>query len=218
MMKITRRYPRMMSQKILANVSENFAKAYRLPEGHRSVGFFATDNDDIAYLAADDASKKARIKVLHAETMYGGSRFAGAPRTGTVFIFFSAEKIQDIKSAMGYIRDFVENNSELYCFDDDRATSYYAQTIARTGPFFEEWANIPAGKAYSYLVGAPVETNLALDKALKAGDVKIARFFPSPTHANSCGAILTGTEAACRAATAAFVEGLKEVNRDPLHF
>ena len=163
-MKIIRRQPRIVSQKILANVSENFARAFRLPEGHRNVGFFSTDNDDIAYIAADDATKKARIQVQTSVTYYGGSMFSEYDYTGTVFILFSSEHIQDVKSAMGYIRDFVDNYSELYCFDGDRGTGFYAQTIARAGSFFRDWANVPEGQAYAYLVGAPVETNLALDK------------------------------------------------------
>ena len=217
-MKIIRRQPRIVRQKILANVSENFARAFRLPEGHRNVGFFSTDNDDIAYIAADDATKKARIQVQTSVTYYGGSMFSEYDYTGTVFILFSSEHIQDVKSAMGYIRDFVDNYSELYCFDGDRGTGFYAQTIARAGSFFRDWANVPEGQAYAYLVGAPVETNLALDKALKSGNVKMARFFPSPTNANSCGAILTGTESACRAATASFIEGLRQATEDPMGF
>ncbi len=217
-MKIVKRQPRIVSQQILPRVSENFAKAYGLPDGHRSVGFFSTDNDDIGYIAADDATKKAKIKVVHTCTYYGGSRFSEYPYTGTVFVMFSAERVQDVTSAMGYIQDFVKNGSELYCFDGDKGTGYYAQTIARTGSFFTEWANVPEGQAYAYLVGAPVETNLALDKALKSGDVKVARFFPSPTNANSCGAILTGSESACRSATQAFVDGLAIVTKDPLGF
>lgn len=217
-MKIIKRQPHIVSKKILANVSENFAKAFHLPEGHRNVGFFSTDNDDIAYIAADDATKKARIQVQHSVTYYGGSKFSEYDYTGTVFIMFSSERIQDVKSAMGYIQDYVDHNSELYCFDGDRGTGFYAQTISRTGSFFTEWANVPEGRAYSYLCGAPVETNLALDKALKSGDVKMARFFPSPTHANSCGAILTGTESACRAATEAFIEALQQATEDPLSY
>lgn len=215
-MKIVKRQPSIVSRKILANVSENFARAFGLPEGHRNVGFFSTDNDDIAYIAADDATKKARIHVQTSVTYYGGSMFSEYDYTGTVFILFSSERIQDVKSAMGYIEDFVENNSELYCFDGDRGTGFYAQTISRAGSFFEEWAHVPKGQAYSYICGAPVETNMAMDKALKSGNVKISRFFPSPTHANSCGAILTGTESACRAATEAFIEALHQATANPM--
>ena len=40
-MEIIRMKTNMLSQKIIANVSAEFAKAYHLPEGHQSVAFFS---------------------------------------------------------------------------------------------------------------------------------------------------------------------------------
>lgn len=207
---------RITGQKILANVSEEYARSFGLPDNHRCVGFYMCSNDDVAYLSADDATKKARIKVIHAQTYFGGNCYAEASRTGTGYIMFSAEKIQDIKSAMSYIQDFVANQSALYRLDGDTGLAYYAQTIARTGSFFEEWCHVPKGMAYSYLVGAPVETGYALDQAMKAGSTKLGRFWPAPTHANSLGALLYGTESACKAATAAFIEAVDVCSKKPM--
>lgn len=205
----------MMSQKIIANVSLEYAKAFHLPEGHQSVGFFSTDNDDIAYLAADDATKKANIKVNHAETFYGGSKCAWSRYGGTVFAMFSGPKVADVKSGMAYIRDFIETQAHLFNFDGDPGTAFYAQYIPRTGKYFSEWLGIKEGMAYAYLVGGPIETNYALDKALKASDTKVAKFWMPPSHANSSGAILTGTESACRAATESFIEALAFATENP---
>ena len=72
-MKIVKMETHMLSQKVIANVTPEFARVYNIPEGHTSVGFFSADNDDIGYLAVDDASKKANIKLIHAETYYGRS-------------------------------------------------------------------------------------------------------------------------------------------------
>ncbi|MBQ9155172.1 MAG: ethanolamine utilization microcompartment protein EutL [Eubacterium sp.] len=206
----------MLSQKIIANVSPEFARAYNLPEGHQSVGFFSTDNDDVGYLAVDDATKKADIKVIHAATYYGGSKCAWSKYGGSVFIIFSGPKVADVKSGMAYVKDFIDNQSELFCFDGDDSTAYYAQCIPRTGKYFSEAFGIKEGMAYTYLVGGPIETNYAIDKALKSGDTKIAQYWAPPTHANSSGAILTGTESACRAATSAFIDALQYCTENPL--
>ena len=206
----------MLSQKIIANVSPEFAKAYQLPEDHQSVGFFSTDNDDVGYLAVDDATKKANIKVIHAATFYGGKDCAWSKYGGSVFIIFSGPKVADVKSGMAYVRDFIENQAELYTFDGDDSLAYYAQCIPRTGKYFHEWLGIEEGMAYAYLVGCPIETNYALDKALKAGDTRIAKYWAPPTHANSSGAVLTGTESACRAATSAFIDALAYAIENPM--
>ena len=64
-MKIVKMETHMLSQKVIANVTPEFARVYNIPEGHTSVGFFSADNDDIGYLAVDDASKKANITQKH---------------------------------------------------------------------------------------------------------------------------------------------------------
>ena len=206
-----------LSQKIIANVTPELAKVYQVPSDHRSIGFFATDNDDVAYLAADDATKKANIKVLHAETYYGGQLCSWSKYGGSVFVLFSGPKVQDVKSGMAYINDYVENQSELYCFDGDSGTAFYAACVPRAGKYYQELYNIPANMAYAYLVGGPIETNFALDKALKASDTRIANYWYPPSHANSSGAVVYGTESACRSAVNAFVDHLKAAIEHPLN-
>ena len=49
-MKIVKMETHMLSQKVIANVTPEFARVYNIPEGHTSVGFFSADNDDIGYL------------------------------------------------------------------------------------------------------------------------------------------------------------------------
>lgn len=206
----------MISQKLIANVTPEMARIYEIPEEHQSVAFFSTDNDDVAYLAADDASKKANIKVVHAETFYSGLRGSWSKYGGSVFVMISGPKVSDVKSGLAYIRDFIENRSELCNFDGDEGTAFYAQCIPKSGKFFKEFCDLEEGSAYAYLVGGPIETNYALDKALKAGNTKIARYWYPPSHANSSGAVLTGTESACRAATQAFVEALRFATEHPM--
>ena len=171
-MKIVKMETHMLSQKVIANVTPEFARVYNIPEGHTSVGFFSADNDDIGYLAVDDASKKANIKLIHAETYYGGTTCSWSKYGGSVFVLFSGPKVEDVKSGLRYVRDFIENHSELCNFDGDEGTAFYAQTIPRPGKYFQEWCELKPGESYAYLVGGPIETNYALDKALKAGNTR----------------------------------------------
>ena len=205
-----------LSQKIIANVNPELARIYHIPEDHQSIGFFACDNDDVAYLAADDATKKANIKVIHAETFYGGQLCSWSKYGGSVFVLISGPKVTDVRSGIAYVNDFVENRSCLYNFDGDDGTAFYAQCVPRVGKYYQEKFNIPEGLAYAYLVGGPIETNYALDKALKASDTKIANYWYPPSHANSSGAIVYGTESACQAATRAFVDALRMAIEHPM--
>ena len=215
-MEIKKMKTNMLSQKIIAHVSAEFAKAYHLPEGHQSVAFFSVDNDDVGYLAVDDATKKANIKVIHAETFYGGTTCSWSKYGGSVFIMFSGPNVADVKSGLAYVKDFIDNRSQLCNFDGDEGTAFYAQCIPRVGKYFGELCGIEEETSYAYLVGGPIETNYALDKALKAGETRIVKYWYPPSHANSSGAILAGTESACRAATMAFVDGLRYATENPM--
>ena len=103
-MKIVKMETHMLSQKVIANVTPEFARVYNIPEGHTSVGFFSADNDDIGYLAVDDASKKANIKLIHAETYYGGTTCSWSKYGGSVFVLFSGPKVETLSRI---IRNFV---------------------------------------------------------------------------------------------------------------
>ena len=59
-------------QKVVPHVTDRYRKLREIPETHRSVGFIACDNEDVMWLALDDATKKAKIEIVHAETVYGG--------------------------------------------------------------------------------------------------------------------------------------------------
>lgn len=216
-MEIVKMKVNMLSQKVIANVSPEFSRIYNLPKGHQNVGIFSVDNDDVGYLAVDDATKKANIKVIHGETFYGGSLCSWSKYGGGVFILFSAPKITDIKSGLAYVKDYIENHSALYNFDGDEGTAFYAQCVPRVGKYYSELCGIPEGTSYAYLVGGPIETNYALDKAIKAGDTKIAKYWYPPSHANSSGAILAGTESACRSACQAFIDGLAYAVKNPMN-
>ncbi|MFR8999506.1 MAG: hypothetical protein ACLVIY_02770 [Anaerobutyricum soehngenii] len=84
--------------------------------------------------------------------------------------------------AFAYVRDFIENHSELCNFDGDEGTVFYAQTIPRPGKYFQEWCDIKPGESYAYLVWWPIETNYALDKALKAGNSPRGKILVSARH------------------------------------
>ena len=128
-MKIVKMETHMLSQKVIANVTPEFARVYNIPEGHTSVGFFSADND--------------------------------------------------------------------------------VDYVPRIGKYYQESLGLSEGTSIAYLVSAPVESMYGLDKALKAADVKIAELSEIPSRVNTGGAIVYGTESACRSAVEAFAEGVE---------
>ena len=216
-MELTSVKTHVLSRKIIPRTIKELAVTYGAPEDHRSIGFFSADNDDVAYLAADEATKKANVKILRVEAYYGGRRCAWSKYGGGVFVLMSGPKVQDVRSGISYACDYVEKKSELFNLDGDPGTFFYAGLMPKAGKYYQEHYHIPEEMAYAHLVGGPIEANYALDKALKAGDTQIAKYWYPPSNANSSGAILYGSESACRSARNAFIDAMKFSMANPMN-
>lgn len=215
-MKLVKKPVHVLAQKIIADIRPEFAAYYNLPADHRNVAVFSADNDDAAFVAADDATKKADILVQHASATYAGMKGGWSRYGGCVYVLMSGPRIEDVRTGLRYVNDFINNQSALANFDGIAAFGFYAQCIPRVGSYYGNMLGIPSDSAYAYLLGPPIEANYALDKALKSGDVILARYWYPPAKVNSSGGIIYGTESACKAATQAFIEGLHYAFEHPL--
>ncbi|WBA81391.1 BMC domain-containing protein [Endozoicomonas sp. GU-1] len=57
-----------------------------------------------------------------------------------------------------------------------------------------------------------------LDAAMKAADVTLCQLFEPPSETNFGGALLTGSQSACKAACDAFADAVRFVAENPKHF
>lgn len=84
--------------------------------------------------------------------------------------------------------------------------------------YLSKEANIREGEAIAYLIAPPLEAMVALDAALKAADVEICSFFGPPSETNFGGALLTGSQSACKAACTAFEQVVQRIAENPLSY
>ena len=186
-------------EKLVPRITEEYRKIYDIPENHESMAIFSADCEDVMWLAVDDATKKAKIKVIQIETVYGGE----------ITAIISGEKVADVKSGLQYSKDYIENKSGNYSLNEEGTLGYYVDYVPRIGKYYQESLGLSEGTSIAYLVSASVESMYGLDKALKAADVKIAELSEIPSRVNTGGAIVYGTESACRSAVEAFAEGVE---------
>lgn len=205
-----------LSKKIIPHVNEEFARIYQIPKGHQSAGLITADSDDVIYCALDDATKKARIQVVSANTSYGGNSCSWSKYGGAIFALFSGPKVADVKSGMNYIEDYVRTHPLLYALNEEQSLAYYVDLIPKAGKYYQDLLDVPAGTSLAYLAGPPSESVFALDKALKAGQTKVVKFWAPPSRSNNAGAIVAGTESACRSSLETFVQALNYCAFHPL--
>ena len=208
--------PKILSEKIIPNMNEQYRKQFPIPEGHRSLGIFTADCDDVCYIGMDEASKSTDIQIVHATALYAGAANASFKLSGEFYGAFSAPNPEDIVSAFKVIHQVVENDAYFVSCNDDDSISYIAHTISRSGTYWPQISSVKEGNALVYLIAPPNESMYAMDAALKAAEVEIAAFWAPPTYTNCGGGILTGEQSACRAAGEAFANAVQYVADHPM--
>ncbi|MDD7209168.1 MAG: BMC domain-containing protein [Lachnospiraceae bacterium] len=203
-------------EKIVPRINKEYRKLYKIPENHESLAIFSSDCEDVMWMAVDDATKKAKIKVVQIETVYGGNAYSWSRYGGEITAVISGENVSDVKSGLMYAKDYIENKSGNYHLNEEGSLGYYVDYVPRIGKYFQESLGLPEGTSIAYLVASPIDSTFGLDRALKAGSVKIAQLFDAPSRVNTGGAIVYGTESACRAAMNAFVEGVEYCAQHPM--
>ncbi len=207
---------KILSLRMIANVSPALRSALGLDARHRALGLISADSDDATYLALDEATKAANVDVVYARSLYAGAANATTRLAGEVIGILGGENPSDILSALRSAQAFLSGSVGFRSADEAGGVVYLAHCVASCGSYLASVAHVPVGQALAYLIAPPVEAVLALDAALKVSDVELADFFAPPSETNFAGALLTGTQSACKAACDAFAAAVCAVAEKPI--
>ena len=205
-----------LATKIIPNVSPDLAKELNLGPDMKSLALITADSDDVTYTALDEATKKADVTVIYAKSFYGGAANANTKLAGEIIGILAGPNPAEVKSGLEAAVDVIENQAHFVSANEDDSICYYAHCISRTGSYLSEGAGIKEGEALAYLIAPPLEAVTGLDAALKAADVEMNLFYGPPTETNFAGGLLTGDQAACRAACEAFRETICRIAEHPV--
>lgn len=200
---------------IIPNVSPDLAKQLNLAPDQKSLALLTTDSDDVGYTAIDEATKKADVKVVYAKSCYAGAENATTKLAGEFIGILAGPTPAEAKAGLAAAVDMIENTAHFVSANDDDSIIYYAQCISRTGSYLSEMAGIPEGAALAYLIAPPLEALYGVDAALKAADVSMCVLYSPPSETNFGGALLTGSQSACKSACEAFAAAVEFVAENP---
>ena len=204
-----------LSSKIIPNVSPELAKKLGLSPEHKSLALLTTDCDDVGYTAIDEATKKADVSVVYAKSFYGGAANANTKLAGEFIGMLAGPNPAEVKAGLQAAVDMVENGAYFISANEDDSIVYYAKCISRTGSYLSEGAGIKEGEALAYLIAPPLEAMYAVDAAMKAADVELCVLYAPPSETNFGGALLTGSQSACKSACEAFAAAVEYVAENP---
>ena len=200
-----------LATRLIPNVSPDLAKELNLAPDQKSLALISADCDDVTYTALDEATKKADCKVVYAKSMYAGAANANTLLAGEIIGILAAPNPAEAKAGLDAAIDMIENVCHFVSANDSDDICYYAHCISRTGSYLSEGCGIPEGEAIAYLIAPPLEAIYAIDAALKAADVKMCVLYAPPSETNFGGALLTGSQSACKSACDAFAAAVESV-------
>lgn len=200
-----------LAVRYLASASDGLCKGLKAPKGYPCLAMLTTDSDDATYIALDEATKAADVKVCYSRSFYAGAANASTPNAGEVIGILAGPTPGAVRSGM----DAALRALERIGFEEVGKVPYLAHTVSRTGSFLAKEAGVAEGSALAYLIAPPLESMYAMDAALKAADVTLCKLYAPPSETNFGGGLLTGTQSACQAACAAFAKAVAEVADRP---
>lgn len=204
-----------LATKIIPNVSPDMAKELNLTPEQKSLALITSNCDDVTYTALDEATKKADVQVVYAKSFYGGADNANTKLAGEIIGMLAGPNPAEVRSGLEACVDFIENEAHFVSANDEDDIVYYAHCISRTGSYLSDGAGIAEGQALAYLIAPPLEAMYGVDAALKAADVKMCVLYAPPSETNFGGALLTGSQSACKAACDAFAQAVEFVADNP---
>ena len=202
---------KILAVRYLPGADAGLAKALGAPKGYPSLAMLTTDSDDATYIALDEATKAADVKVCYAKSFYAGAANASTPNAGEVIGILAGPTPGAVRSGM----DAAIAALGHIGFEEVRDVPYLAHTVSSSGSYLSGEAGVAQGSALAYLIAPPLESMYAMDAALKAADVKLCKLYAPPSETNFGGGLLTGTQSACTAACNAFAAAVAEVAGRP---
>ena len=202
---------KVLAVRYLTSAAPALSQALGAPKGYACLGMLTTECDDATYIALDEATKAADVRVCYSRSFYAGAANASTPNAGEVIGILAGPTPGAVRSGMEAALRALERIGFAQAAD----VPYLAYTVSRSGSFLAQEAGVQEGTALAYLIAPPLESMYALDGALKAADVKLCKLYSPPSETNFGGGLLSGTQSACEAACDAFARAVAEVASRP---
>ncbi len=202
---------KILAVRYLANAAPTLCKELGAPKGYSCLGMLTTDSDDATYIALDEATKTADVKVCYGRSFYAGAANAATPNAGEVIGILAGPTPGAVRSGMEAALGALRRIG----FEEVAGVPYLAHTVSRSGSYLAKEAGVTEGTPLAYLIAPPLESMYAMDGALKAADVTLCKLYNPPSETNFGGGLLSGTQSACDAACAAFAAAVAEVAQRP---
>jgi ethanolamine utilization protein EutL len=204
--------------RLISSLQADFKAELKLDDSVYSLGLFTADSDDVAYIAADEATKQANVRVVYGNSFFAGAKHGPSSTAGEVILMLAGPTPAEVRSGLDAALAHLRDGAAFQWANDAHSVAFLSHVVTRCGSYLAEVAGVREGDSLAYLVAPPLEAAVGLDAALKAAEVKLCGYVRPPSPTNYSGAYLQGSQAACRAACDAFARTVVDIATDPLKY
>ena len=129
---------KILALRYLANAEPGLARSLGAPEGYPSLAMLTTDCDDATYIALDEATKAADVKVCYARSFYAGAANATTPNAGEVIGILAGPTPGAVRSGM----DAALSALKRLGFEDVGGVPCLAHTVSSAGSYLAGEAGV----------------------------------------------------------------------------
>ena len=91
---------KVLAVRYLASATPALSQALGAPKGYPCLAMLTTDSDDPTYIALDEATKAADVKVCYGRSFYAGAGNASTPNAGEVIGILAGPTPGAVRSGM----------------------------------------------------------------------------------------------------------------------
>ena len=182
---------------VIAGIDESLLKVMNVGEKYHAIGVFSSRTGAAGQLTAiDEAVKATDTEVLSIELPRDTKGWGGHGN----YIVLGGHDVSAVREAIEIALDLTNKYAgELYISDAGHLEFTYS---ASAGAVLEKAFNAEFDKAFGFICGSPAAIGLVMaDTALKAADVKIARYMTpniGTSHSNEVILAITGNASAVK--------------------
>lgn len=209
--------PEVRAVRLIPSVHADLRRELKLPDHVHSAGLLTCDADDVAYIAADEATKHAQVDVYIGNSLYAGASHSPSQTAGEVIIVLGGPNPSEVRAGLDHMVEMIRSAQVAFrSADDQGSVAFLAHVVSSAGSYLSRLAGVPLGQPLAYLIAPPLEALVGVDAALKTAQVQMALFVPPPSETNYAGALLAGDDASCREACDAFARAVVDVAAHPI--
>lgn len=124
--------PNITAMRLIANVQQDFCRELNLPKHIRSLGLITVDSDDVAYIAADEATKQAMVEVVFGRSLYAGASNSPSPTSGEVMIMLGGPNPAEVRAGLDSMMATIESGPAFRWANDKEDTAFLAHLVSCT--------------------------------------------------------------------------------------